>query len=131
YAAVGAHDALEAGRLGDVAGGVRVLPDRIVALEIGERQVVRVHVLAGRDVLARHADDLVVAPHRLAGGDGAHGHLVARRHQAGHADAFGGQRRAAHQLAPRDDDVVGGVDADDGVVAGRVHGVGSCWGGPG
>ena len=30
------------------------------------------HVLAGRDVDLRGADDLVVAPHRLPGADGAH-----------------------------------------------------------
>ena len=115
-AAVGADDALEGRRLGDVGGGQRAGAGVVRAREVAERQVVRVHVLAGRDRLRRAADDLVVAPHGLALGDRTRGDLVARRHQAGDGDALVGQHRAAEQLLPRDDDVVGRVDADD-----RVH----------
>ena len=80
-----------------------------------------VHVLAGCDGLRGVADDLVVAPYRLAGGDGLGGHLVAGRHEAGHGHAFLRQHRTAQQLAPGDDDVVLGVDAD-GRGGGRGHG---------
>ena len=57
-----------AGSLG-VGGRVRAGAGLVRAREVGERQVVRVHVLAGRDGLRGVADDLVVAAHRLAGGD--------------------------------------------------------------
>ncbi|KAG0924415.1 hypothetical protein G6F66_015045 [Rhizopus arrhizus] len=110
-AAVGAHDAVERGRLRHVVCRVRALPHGIVALEVREFQVLRVHVLARRNVLPRHPDDLVVAAHGLARRDGAHGHLVAGRHQALHRHPFAFQPRAADQLTPGDHDVVGRVDA--------------------
>ena len=69
-------------------------------------------MLAGRDVHPRHADHLVVAAHRLAGSDGAHRQLVARRHQAGDGDAFAVDARAAEQLHARDDHIVRRMDAD-------------------
>ena len=79
-AAVGAHDALEGCRLRRrLRSGARRRAIGVVARELGHRQVVRVHVLAGLDVARGDADDLVVAAHRLAGGDRAHRHLVARR----------------------------------------------------
>ncbi len=123
HAAIGAHDALEGGRLGHVGGGRDALPHRMVAREVAELQVVAVHMLAGRDVHPRHADHLVVAPHRLAGGDGAHRQLVARRHQAGDGDAFAVDARAAQQLHACDDHVVRGMDADHRQY-GSAHGAG-------
>ncbi|MNV52856.1 hypothetical protein D3C71_1449700 [compost metagenome] len=112
-AAVGAHDAIEGGGLRHVVSGVRALPHRVVALEFRELQIVRVHVLSGRDGLPRHADDLVVAAHRLTRRNGAHGHLVAGRHQPLHRHAFAFQPRAADQLAPGDHHVVRRVNADE------------------
>jgi hypothetical protein len=47
-----------------------------------------VDVLAGRDVLLRAADDLVVAAHRLAGADRARRDLVPGRNEPGHDDPF-------------------------------------------
>jgi hypothetical protein len=76
-------------------------------------EVVRMHVLAGRDRLACEADDLVVAAHRLALGDGAHRDLVAGRDQAARRHAL--DRRAADQLAARDHDIVGGMESNEGV----------------
>jgi hypothetical protein len=125
---VGAHDAFEGGRRVGMNrrhdAGARL----VRALEVGEGQVVGVHMLAGRDGLRGGADDLAIAPHRLTGGDGAAGHLVAGRHQArDHHGAFSGERGTAEQLPPRDDDVVGRVDADDrrvgAVRACRAHGL--------
>ncbi len=84
------------------------------AREVGVLEVVRVHMLAGRDGLRGVADDLVVAAHVFARGNRACGDLVAGRHQAGDGDAFVGDGRAAEQLRARDDDVVARVDADGG-----------------
>ena len=69
-------------------------------------------MLARRDVAARKADDLVVAPDRRAFGDRARGDLVARRNQADDRDFLVHELRATDELLPRDDDVVGGVKAD-------------------
>ena len=69
-------------------------------------------VLTGRDRPAGEADDLVVAAHRLARRDGAHGDLVARRDQAATGQVL--DRRAAHELRARDHDIVGGMKADEG-----------------
>ena len=97
-APVAAHDAHERGRRVDERGGVHAGADVVCALEVGEREVVRVHVLAGRDGLRREADDLVVAPHRRALGDRAHRDLVPGRDQARHRDAFALDARAAQAI---------------------------------
>jgi hypothetical protein len=119
HAAVGAPDAHEGG-LAWGGRGLHVGAEGVVALEpFGDGalvrahvQVLRVHVLARGNGLARETDDLVVAAHRLAGGDGAHRDLVARRNEAAHGHAFDGG--AAEHLGARDDDVVGGVESDVG-----------------
>ena len=61
--------------------------------------------------LVRKTNDLVVAAHRLAHGDGACGDFVARRNQAAHGHALHGV--AAHELAAGDDHVVRRVQADE------------------
>ena len=90
YPAIGAHDAPERARCGNIIGGVRVDPDRVVAREgaaLGAHaQVMDVDMCAGFDVGRREPDDLVVAAHRFALLDAARGDLVARRHQTAHGD---------------------------------------------
>ncbi len=123
HAAVGALDAHEGGfalrrrRLHVGAEGVVAFE---VALVRPHVEVLRVHVLAGGDGLARETDDLVVAAHRLALRDGAHRNLVARGNEAAHGNVL--DDGAAEQLGARDDDVVGGVESDV-----RVHGGDLCW----
>ncbi len=92
--------------------GLDVGAEGVVALEIAHRQVVRVHVLAGRDRPAGEADDLVVAAHRLAGGDRPGGDLVPGRDQALDDHVLGGG--AADELGAGDQDVVLGMQADEG-----------------
>ncbi len=70
------------------------------------------HVLAGRDVAAGEADDLVVAPHRFAFPDRARRDLVRGRDEPDDGDLFVEQRRAADQLRAGDDDVVVGMKAN-------------------
>ena len=123
-AAVGAHDALEGRRLARRTS-VSFTSDAkgVVALEVAHRQVVHVHVLAGLDVARGEADDLVVAPHRLALRDVAHRELVAGRDACtdrAHV-FFLDQRVPVGELDARDDDVVVGVQAD-GEVGGLQHG---------
>ena len=114
HAAVCALVAHEAGLL---AGrfGFDVLADGVVALEIAffgtHVQVVRVHMLARRDGLVCKTNDLVVAAHRLAHGDGACSDFVARRNQAAHGDAVHGA--ATHELAAGNDHVVRRVQANE------------------
>jgi hypothetical protein len=114
-AAVGPADAEEAGlALGRLGPGVRA--EGVVAREraaLGAHaQVVRVHVLARRDRLGGEADDLVVAAHRLAHGNGAGGDLVAGWDQAAHRNVLDGG--AADQLGARDQHVVVRMESDEG-----------------
>jgi hypothetical protein len=92
--------------------GLDVGPERVIALEAAHGEIVRVHVLARGDRLAGEPDDLVVAPHRLAGGDGAHRDLVAGRDQAADRDVLDGG--AADQLRACDQHVVIGMESDEG-----------------
>ena len=76
-------------------------------------------VLPGFDVLGRDADDLVVAPHRLARSDAPGGYLVARWDQTRHHQIFFGDALAADQLATGDHHIIVGVEPDNG--RGRLH----------
>ena len=67
---------------------------------------------AGRDLLGREADDLVVFAHRLSAGDAARGDLVARRDGAGGDGLLPVQPGPGQQVDPGGDHVVGGVQAD-------------------
>ena len=82
HAAVLADVALEGGALGfgNEVDGLHVAPERGIAFELDEPQVVRMHVVTRLDVTRRHADDGVVLAHRLAFGDGARRDLVTGRH---------------------------------------------------
>jgi hypothetical protein len=81
-----------------------------------------VHVLTGLDVARGEADDLVVAPHRLALLHLAHRDLVPGGDLAPDREvAFLDQRGARGELDTRDDDVVCGIEAD-GEVGGLQHG---------
>ena len=118
YAAVGALDAhelcFELGRRRlDI--GTNGVVARKVALVRPHVEVVRVHMLAGGDGLAGKTNDLVVAAHRLAGGQCACGHLMAGRYEAAHGDVF--NLCAAHQLGSGNQHVIGGVKANK-----RCHG---------
>ncbi len=113
--AVGALDAHEGGFAPGGLGlhvGAEGVVAREVAPAVAHAEVVRVHVLAGRDRLAGEADDLVVAAHRLAGGDGARGDLVARGDQPPDGDVL--DLGAAHELGARDQDVVLRMESDEG-----------------
>ena len=109
--AVGAAEALEGGaRLGRQQLLVaRILGEGVVALEGGERAVVRVHVAAGRDVLGGEADDLAELEDRLALGDRLRRHLVAAHHAGRRLDALHGDARL--DRVDRDDDVVARIEA--------------------
>src|SRR3989304_9625349 len=65
-AAIGAYDALEGRLWRRPFDRFDVGAERVIALELAHREVVDVHVLAGRDVARGETDDLVVTPHRLA-----------------------------------------------------------------
>jgi len=93
------------------ANRLHVGAERIVAREVAHRQVVRMNVFAGSDRLAGKTDDLVVAAHRLAGGNRPHRHLVAGGYQSTHAHAF--DVHAADELAACDQHVVVGMQADE------------------
>jgi hypothetical protein len=94
--AVAAAEAFEGGpRLGRQQGLLaRVLGKRIVALELGERAVVRMHMRAGRDVLGGEADDLPELEHGLPLGDRFRRHLVAAHDAPGRRYALDGGRPA-------------------------------------
>jgi hypothetical protein len=66
------------------------------------------HVAASADGLCRDADDLAVAPHRLAGRERSGRDLVAGRHEVGDDDACFDEI-AMYQLPARNDDVVVGM----------------------
>ena len=117
--AVLAHDALEGGGGRDVVRGLGIGAEGVVALELAHREIVEMHVLAGRDVAAGEADDLVVAAHRRAGLDRARGDLVAGRDEPGDGDVLVEQSCAAHELGARDHDIVGGMEADDERASGQ------------
>ena len=85
---------------------------RVVAREVAHDAVVRVHVVAGLDRAAREADDLPVAMHGLAVADRLRRDLVADGDAHLRRDALVGQPGAGQQVGARDDDVVGGVEAD-------------------
>src|SRR3546814_18756288 len=59
-AAVGPYDAVEGGRLGHIVGGAGILPYGVISLEVGKRQVMRMDMLARRNVLPRDPDDLEI-----------------------------------------------------------------------
>ena len=121
-APVGPNDALEGGRRLHVLGRLGIDAKSVVALEIAHREVVDMNVVAGGNVLRGEADDLVVAPHRLALGHGAHGDLVSRRHGRGDPHVgFLDERRPGRNFDARDDHIIGGIQPD-GQVCGLQHG---------
>ena len=119
---VAPDDPLERRRTVDVLRRPRVRAERVVAVERAHREIVQVHVLAGRDVARREPDDLVVALHRLAPADRARRDLVRRGHEPRDSDVLVDQAGAADQLRAGDDDVVVGMEADR-ERGSREHGV--------
>ena len=113
HAAVGAFDAHEGG-FAFGGRGLHVRTKRIVARKVAlvgaHVEVLRMDVFTGRNGLAGKPNDLVVAAHRLARGEGTHCHLVAGRDQATHGHTFNGG--AADELGACNHHVVGGVQAD-------------------
>ena len=113
HAAVGAFDAHEGGGARGWRG-LHVRTKRIVARKVtlvgAHVEVLCVDVFARRNGLAGKPNDLVVAAHRLARGEGTHCHLVAGRDQATHGHTFNGG--AADELGACNHHVVGGVQAD-------------------
>ena len=112
HAPVGAHDALESHRLRNVVGGFGVGAKGVIAVEVAHGDVVHMDMLARMDVVRGETDDLVVAPHRIACLDLAHGDLVPGGHAGRDADIlFLEQRRALRNFDAGDDHVVGGIEA--------------------
>ena len=108
-AALVAHEAgFAAGWLGLEVYANRVVTGK-VAFALADPQVLGVHMLASRYGLAGKADDLVIATHRLAQGNGTRGDFVPGRYQAPGGDAF--NRGAAHQLASGNHHIIRGVQA--------------------
>jgi hypothetical protein len=62
--------------------------------------------------LDREAQDLAVFADRLAGRNRRGGDLVADRHVGAGLDILAGDLRSRQQIGPRDDDVVGRVEAN-------------------
>ena len=85
---------------------------RVIAIELAELHVVRMHERARRDIRGREADHHVVLEDRLALADRARRDLVAGRHLAAAREPFAFETRADRQVASRDEDVVVFVQAD-------------------
>ena len=96
----------------DEGGGLGLAAEGVVAGEVVHLDVVHVDVLAGLDVLAREADDLVVLAHRLALRDRPGRDLVAGGDARGRGEALAGHRGVRHQRDPRGHDVVVRVQTD-------------------
>ena len=117
-----AQEALEARPLvlGDEGRGLDVGAEGIVAGEVPHLDVVGVDVLAGRDVGAGEADDLVVLAHRLAGPDRPGRDLVAGGDPRAAGEILGRDGGIGQKVDPRRDHVVVRVQADgDGLMLGH------------
>lgn len=108
-----ARECQERGGLGRHRRGARFRRVGIVAHEIADAQIVAVYVLPRTDRLAGEADDLAIAPDRLAGGQRPRRHLVAGRNQSGNGHRFAGDVDARDQLVQGHDHVVARMQADD------------------
>src|SRR5690606_11352634 len=108
-----AQEAVEARAfaLGHVRGRADVGAECVVAIEVAHLDVVHVHVLAGRDVRAREADDLVVFDHRLAGPDRAGRVLVPGGNARRAGDVLAGERGVRQEVDARGHDIVVRVQA--------------------
>ena len=107
---------------GTSSTGCVVAAERVVELELAlTDEVLDVDVLARRDVRRGEADDLPVAPHRLAGGDRGDRHLVPGRDHLGDPHlraALEPQGRAGRERLLRDRHRVLGVQLDRDVRSG-------------
>jgi hypothetical protein len=119
--AVRPDNAHERRGLRDELRRLRVGAERIVALEAAHREVVQMHVLAGGDVAAREADDLVVALDRGARAYRMRRDLVPDGDEAADREILFADPRAADQLRAGDDDVVVGMKSNGERSAGE-HG---------
>jgi hypothetical protein len=107
-AAVVAAVAHEAARRLDRGERGCVDADGVIAAVLAHAEVLGVDMGAGRDVGGGAADDLAVADHRLARGDGAERDLVAALDRLGERDALG-QDGAGGEVLERDGDGVVGM----------------------
>ena len=103
--------ALEGGGRHDEIRRMGIAAERIVALELAHDAVVRMDVRAGREILGREADDLVVLAHRLALLHRPRENLVTGRHALGRRDVSL-DLRAGQDVHTCHDDVVGGMQSD-------------------
>ena len=90
-------------------GAKRIVAGEI-AFVVAQVQVVHMDVFSRCNGLAGKADDLVVAAHRFARGNGAGGDFVPGWNQAAYCNVF--NAGAAHQLLAGDDNIVIGVKSD-------------------
>ena len=117
HSTIGAYDAHERFHRGrGAAFGIDA--ECIVPREIAHRHVVDVHVLPRLDGLARKANNLAVAPNRLAHVDMTRSDLVAGGYGLKHLNAFGFEFKAFDQRLPRDQYIVQHVESDHGVGSG-------------
>ena len=111
--AVGAADALKRDFGVGARGGASVLAIGVVLGEITHAEVLGVDVLAGRDGGGGEADDLAVAADGGAGGEGPQGDFVSGGDPRSRTHAVGDRGRR-HEGGAGDDDVVVGVEFQEG-----------------
>ncbi|MNL23291.1 hypothetical protein D3C87_1446720 [compost metagenome] len=109
-----AHDAQEPRLLGLGQQRSRhvVAPECVIAIELAEVGVVRMHIGTGGDVHRGKADTDVVFQDGLAGAQVARGDLVAGRHLAARDQRFAGYGHADAHGHARHHDVVRRMQAD-------------------
>ena len=121
-ATVGTADAVKGRRQIEIRHRLYVDAERIVFCEVTHAAVLGVDVLARRNRRGGKADDLAVAPDRLADGDRPDRDLVPGRNALDGGDAVG-HHHARRQARARDQHAVIRMQADDGCWG---HGVSPC-----
>ena len=116
--AAGTEEAWERALVRGRRDGPHVRARRVIARVGLTDEIVRMDVCARRDVALREADDLSVAPHRCAIGDGDKRNFVSGRNGLRHGEASGvGQEfPACLHRALGHGDLIARVQADEGVI---------------
>ena len=93
----------------------------VIESNLLKREIVRMDVSAEPYIRAGAPNHLAIAAHRLAGGNGPQGDLVAGRNRLQHGDrhATGADDRSGSETHSRDRHIVGGVQSNRRVFRGR------------